>query len=52
LSPYTHDGSFATLDEVIEFDNRGGRVNPFLDHVRPLGPSDVRNRRCVSSVAP
>jgi cytochrome c peroxidase len=29
--PYMHDGSLASLGEVIEFYNRGGRVNPWLD---------------------
>ncbi len=26
-----HDGSIATLEEVIEFYNRGGNPNPYLD---------------------
>ena len=30
-APYMHDGSFATLTEVIEFYNEGGRANPYLD---------------------
>lgn len=30
-APYMHDGSLATLDEVIEFYSNGGRQNPFLD---------------------
>ncbi len=30
-APYMHDGSFATLTEVIEFYNEGGRANPTLD---------------------
>jgi cytochrome c peroxidase len=29
--PYMHDGSEATLEDVIEFYNRGGIANPFLD---------------------
>ncbi len=29
--PYMHDGSLATLEEVIEFYNRGGNPNPYLD---------------------
>ncbi len=28
--PYMHDGSLATLDEVIEFYDRGGNPNPTL----------------------
>jgi cytochrome c peroxidase len=36
-APYMHDGSFATLREVIEFYNRGGESNPSLDsRIRPL----------------
>ncbi len=29
--PYMHDGSMATLEEVVEFYNRGGGANPNLD---------------------
>jgi cytochrome c peroxidase len=37
-APYMHDGSLATLDNVIEFYERGGNSNPHLDpEVRPLG---------------
>ena len=36
--PYMHDGSLATLRDVVEFYNRGGIHNPFLSaRVRPLG---------------
>ncbi|MDA2925097.1 cytochrome-c peroxidase, partial [Acidobacteria bacterium AH-259-L09] len=35
--PYMHDGSIAALEEVIEFYNRGGNPNPYLDpELRPL----------------
>ena len=35
--PYMHDGSMATLEEVIEFYDRGGNPNPYLDpELRPL----------------
>jgi cytochrome c peroxidase len=30
-APYMHDGSIATLREVVEFYNRGGNANPWLD---------------------
>ena len=43
-APYMHDGSLATLKDVVEFYNRGGGVNPSLTgRVRPLGltPADV-----------
>jgi cytochrome c peroxidase len=37
-APYMHDGSVKTLDDVVEFYNRGGSANPNLDPViRPLG---------------
>jgi cytochrome c peroxidase len=39
-APYMHDGSLATLREVVEFYNRGGGKNPHLDPViAPLGLS-------------
>ena len=31
-SPYMHDGRFVTLEEVIEFYNKGGIQNPHLDN--------------------
>jgi cytochrome c peroxidase len=35
-APYMHDGSLATLDDVIEFYSKGGRPNPSLDgQIRP-----------------
>lgn len=37
-APYMHDGSLATLRDVVEFYNRGGNPNPFLtQRVRPIG---------------
>ncbi|HZY90256.1 MAG TPA: cytochrome c peroxidase [Gemmataceae bacterium] len=39
-APYMHDGSLATLEEVVEYYNRGGNKNPRLDPLmRPLGLS-------------
>jgi cytochrome c peroxidase len=39
-APYMHDGSEKTLADVIEFYDRGGNPNPFLDGgIRPLGLS-------------
>ena len=36
-APYMHNGKLATLEEVIEFFNRGGIPNPALDpKLRPL----------------
>lgn len=40
-APYMHDGSIATLREVVELYNRGGTPNPFLSaKVFPLGLTD------------
>ena len=42
-APYMHDGSMATLDEVIEFHSAGGRENPHLDPLiqpRNLAPDE------------
>lgn len=36
-APYMHDGSLKTLDEVVEYYDRGGTRNPHLDaDLRPL----------------
>ena len=36
--PYMHDGSLETLWDVVEFFNKGGERNPFLDpEMKPLG---------------
>lgn len=45
-APYMHDGSLATLADVVEFYNKGGGKNPQLDPLMaPLGFSkdDVQN---------
>lgn len=40
-APYMHDGSMGTLEEVIEFYDRGGRPNPYLSPaMRPLYLAD------------
>ncbi|MGR8939987.1 MAG: cytochrome c peroxidase [Gammaproteobacteria bacterium] len=39
-APYMHDGSLQTLEEVVQFYNRGGEVNENLDPlIKPLGLS-------------
>jgi cytochrome c peroxidase len=39
--PYMHDGSLETLWDVVEFFNKGGERNPFLDaEMKPLGLSE------------
>lgn len=41
-APYMHDGSIATLREVVELYNRGGEKNPYLDpKMQPLHLSDA-----------
>jgi len=36
-APYMHDGSLATLEEVVEWYDKGGHANPTLsDKIRPL----------------
>ena len=38
--PYMHDGSVPTLRAVVEFYDRGGTANPYLDaRIKPLGLS-------------
>jgi len=40
-APYMHDGSLASLADVVEFYDRGGNSNPHIDsEVRPLRLSD------------
>jgi cytochrome c peroxidase len=48
-SPYMHDGSLATLEDVIEFYDRGGIDNPQKSPLlRPLGLSMQEKRELVS----
>ncbi|MBI4661912.1 MAG: cytochrome-c peroxidase [Verrucomicrobia bacterium] len=48
-APYMHDGSLATLREVVEFYNHGGTSNPNLDPImRPLNLSENDIRSLVS----
>jgi cytochrome c peroxidase len=45
-APYMHDGGLATLEDVVEFYNRGGGKNPNLDSVlTPLGltPNEIHS---------
>ena len=44
-APYMHDGSFAALDRVIDYYDRGGQKNPGLDtRLRPLHLSAVEKQ--------
>jgi cytochrome c peroxidase len=48
-APYMHDGSFVTLDEVLEFYDRGGNANPFRDReLRPLGLSEEEKQALLA----
>jgi cytochrome c peroxidase len=48
-APYMHDGSEATLLDVIEFYDRGGNPNPWLDGgMRPLQLSDQEKAGLVA----
>jgi cytochrome c peroxidase len=48
-APYMHDGSLATLHDVVRFYNRGGRPNPFLDsRIRPLHLTPVEQENLVA----
>ena len=45
VAPYMHDGSLATLEQVVDFYDGGGRQNPLLDpEIRVLGLSAEEKR--------
>lgn len=47
-APYMHDGSFATLADVVEFYSEGGRKNRWLDpDIRPLRLTDEEKRALI-----
>ena len=48
-APYMHDGSIGTLEEVVEYYNRGGRADPQLDPaLKPLGLSPQEMQSLVA----
>jgi cytochrome c peroxidase len=48
-APYMHDGSLATLEDVIDFYDAGGRPNPFLSpFIRPLYLDDYEKAALVA----
>jgi len=48
-APYMHDGSFATLSDVVEFYDGGGRANPAIDpDIRKLNLSQDEKRALVA----
>jgi cytochrome c peroxidase len=47
--PYMHDGSLKTLEDVVEFYNKGGTVNPHLDPaIRPLNLTNAEKADLVA----
>jgi cytochrome c peroxidase len=51
-APYMHAGSLATLDDVIDFYDRGGGPSPGLDsRMRPLGLTAVEKRELRAFLA-
>jgi len=48
-APYMHDGSLATLNDVIDFYDGGGRQNPNLTQIiRPIGLSAVEKNNLIA----
>jgi cytochrome c peroxidase len=51
-APYMHDGSLATLDDVVNFYDGGGRPNRHLDMgIRPLNLTTAEKRAVVAFLA-
>ena len=48
-APYMHDGSFATLEQVMDFYIKGGTPNPFLD--RLVKKLDLKQQEKMDIVA-
>ena len=47
--PYMHDGSQATLEEVVDWYNKGGHKNPWLsDKVKPLNLTEQEEKDVVA----
>jgi cytochrome c peroxidase len=48
-SPYMHDGSLRTLEDVVNFYSNGGRRNPAQDpEIRPLQLTSAEKRALVA----
>ncbi len=48
-APYMHDGSMATLEDVVEFYNKGGIKNKNLDeNIKPLNLTDQEKKDLVA----
>jgi cytochrome c peroxidase len=49
IAPYMHDGSLKTLEEVVEFYDRGGNPNPWLDEqITPLHLTTLEKQAIVA----
>jgi cytochrome c peroxidase len=47
--PYMHDGSLATLEDVIEYYDRGGNQNPYMDeNIVPLHLSEAEKKALLA----
>lgn len=47
--PYMHDGSLLTLEDVIDFYDRGGNQNPYLDeNIEPLHLSEAEKKALLA----
>jgi cytochrome c peroxidase len=47
--PYMHDGSEKTLEAVVDFYNKGGNLNPYLDKkIHPLGLNSQQKKDLVA----
>lgn len=48
-APYMHDGSLSILEDVVDYYDRGGNKNSYLDpELRPLGLSTAEKRALVA----
>jgi cytochrome c peroxidase len=48
-APYMHDGSMATLDQVVDYYDRGGNTNSGLDPIlRPIGLTGEDKRALIA----
>jgi cytochrome c peroxidase len=50
-APYMHDGSMPTLRAVVEYYNRGGNRNPYLDLKMPREPLGLTDQEIDALVA-
>ncbi len=48
-APYMHDGSLKTLEEVVDYYDQGGKINPWLDPaIFPLNLTDQEKKDLVA----